>query len=114
MEFKQSLSKQEVDSYYNPEGVVGQDFSINVLNVSWDMELETRDYGVKGIYINIRSIYIGYEIYNDESDTYEDGEMELDLDGFVINVIFTGLEYGTISIEGIDINFKYKSIDVTV
>lgn len=70
--------------------------------IEWEVELEHRSWGIKGIYVNVTKLNgtIAVEIYDDNGDVKEEKEIEFDLSDFRNECDFSG----EIDRDGIGIN----------
>lgn len=83
--------------------------------IEWEVELEARSWGIKGIYVNILKLNgtITVEIYDDNGDVKEEKEIEFDLSDFNGECDF----HGDVDSNGIAINdlfLRFHNFDAYV
>ena len=80
--------------------------------IEWEVELEARSWGIKGIYVNILKLNgtITVEIYDDEGDAKEEKTVEFDLRDFNDECDFSGeIDGNGVGINDLTIDFGRRS-----
>ena len=79
--------------------------------IEWEVELDHRSWGIKGIYVNVTKLNgtIAVEIYDDNGDVKEEKEIEFDLSDFN-DCDFSGdIDDNGISINDLTIDFGRRN-----
>lgn len=80
--------------------------------IEWEVELEHRSWGIKGIYVNVTKLNgtITVEILDDNGDAKEEKEIEFDLSSFRNECDFSGdIDGSGIAINDLTIDFARRS-----
>lgn len=116
MTYTTQLSTRDIDidglEYKCPElKKVAYEISDASAVIEWEVELEHRSWGVKGIYVNVTKLNgtITVEILDDNGDVKENKEIEFDLSDFN-DCDFSGdIDRDGISINNLTIDFGRRS-----
>lgn len=80
--------------------------------IEWEVELEHRSWGIKGIYVNVTKLNgtITVEILDDNGDAKEEKEIEFDLSDLKYECDFSGdIDRDGVAINDLTINFDCGS-----